>query len=96
MSAKSPRLRVRTPTSSGRSPVTAAISSARSSSSVANAPPTVPWPSSPIRNGCGSDIADGEVLVGLAAHDDPRVAVRDEHDRARAAAPLYVFAIEKP
>ena len=30
ISSKSPRVRVRTPTSSGRSPVTAAISSARS------------------------------------------------------------------
>ena len=43
-----------------------------------------------------SDIADGQVLVGLAAHDDAGVAVRRRTRPARAGWPLYVFAIEKP
>src|SRR5919206_2426099 len=92
MSSKSPRLRVSTPVSSGRRPVTAATSSARSASSAANADPTVPWPSRPTRNGAApvvswgagpppaSDIAGREVGVRLAAHGEPGVAVADEHD----------------
>src|SRR3954468_7661783 len=79
MSSKAPRLRVRTPLSAGRSPVTAATSSARSSRSVANAAPTVPWPSRPTRK--SSDIAHRHVVVGLAPHDEPRVAVAREDDR---------------
>ena len=39
--------------------------------------PTVPWPSSPMRN-CSVDVTGGEVLVGLAPHDDARVAVRQK------------------
>src|SRR5919199_3256757 len=91
MSSKSPRLRVSTPVSCGRRPVTAATSSARSASSAANAEPTGPWPSRPTRNGVAavargagpppaSDIAGGEVGVRLAAHGEPGVAVADEHD----------------
>src|SRR3954471_17349004 len=79
MSSKAPRLRVSTPLSSGRRPVTAATSSARSASSAANADPTVPCPRSPTRK--GSDIAHGHVVVGLAAHHEARVAARDEDDR---------------
>src|SRR4051812_8725009 len=88
MSANSPRLRVSTPVSTGRRPVSAAISSARSSSSVANAPPTVPWPSRPTPN--ASDIAHREVVVGLAAHDEARVAVAHEHDRGARHAVVRV------
>src|SRR3954452_20541264 len=65
-----------TPLSSGRRPVTCATPGARSSSSCANAPPTVPWPSRPTLN-----VAPNEVLVGLAAHADARVAVLGEDDR---------------
>ena len=53
--------------------------------SCSKAAPTVPWPSRPIRNGCGSDIAARQVVVGLAPHHEPRVAVPAEHDRAAAA-----------
>ncbi len=42
MSSKSPRERVSTPHTSGRRPVIRAIASARSSTSAANAEPTVP------------------------------------------------------
>src|SRR3954453_18709419 len=81
ISGKSPRERVRTPVTSGRRPVTAAIASARSAISVSNALPTVPWPSSPTLNVPGM-----EVLEGLAAHDPARVAAGAEHDgRARDA-----------
>src|SRR4051812_15624056 len=75
-SSNVPRERVRTPVSSGRSPVTCSTWSARSRRSSANAAPTVPWPSSPTLNVPGK-----QVLVGLAAHDGPRVAVLDEHHR---------------
>src|SRR5919112_5704256 len=83
ISSNAPRLRVKTPVISGRRPVTAPTSSARSPSSRSNAEPTVPWPSSPMRKARAppSDIAGGEVVVGLAAHDQPRVAVADEDDR---------------
>ena len=47
ISSKSPRERVSTPLTCGRSPVIGTIASARSSSSAAKAPPTVPWPSRP-------------------------------------------------
>src|SRR5919199_3123992 len=82
ISSKVPRLRVSTPLTCGRSPVTPAISSVRSAKSVANALPTVPWPSRPTRNGrAPSDIAHRHVVVGLAPYDEARVAVADEHDR---------------
>ena len=42
------------------------IEPARSSSSRANAAPTVPWPSRPTRN--VSDVSAMQLLVGLAAH----------------------------
>src|SRR3954447_1868737 len=74
ISPKSPRERVSTPLISGLSPVIASTASARSPSSAANAPPTVPWPSSPTLN-----VSAIQVLEGLAAHDDPRVAARAEH-----------------
>src|SRR5215207_5752967 len=81
ISSKSPRERVSTPASSGRSPVTGTIASARSSSSRANADPTVPWPSSPTLNVSGT-----QVLVGLAPHYAARVAARaEDHRRARHA-----------
>ena len=66
-SAKSPRLRVSTPASSGRRPVSAAIASARDSSSSWNAAPTVPWPSSATRNG-PSDVTKRQIVEGLAPH----------------------------
>src|SRR4051794_18992601 len=47
MSPKSPRLRVSTPTTSGRLPVVASIAPARSSISRCSAAPTVPWPRMP-------------------------------------------------
>src|SRR6476659_9210423 len=83
--AKSPRERVSTPVSSGRSPVTAAIASARSASSASNAEPTVPWPSSPTLNVSGI-----EVLEGLAAHDLAGATARAEDDR-RARNAVVVF-----
>src|SRR6185436_12985793 len=81
ISSKSPRERVRTPASSGRSPVMGTIASARSRSSVAKAEPTVPWPSRPTLNVSGT-----QVLVGLAADDDPRAPVAaEQHGRAADA-----------
>src|SRR5258706_15308716 len=80
ISSKSPRLRVSTPLISGRIPVSACTWDARSASNWANAPPTVPCPSRPMRNG-SADIAGEQVLVGLAAHHDARAAVAHEHDR---------------
>src|SRR3954470_13924417 len=77
MSSKSPRDRVKTPDSSGRSPVENSIESARSSSSVWSAPPTVPWPRSPTLN----VVTSRQVLVGLAAHDRARAAVLAEDHR---------------
>src|SRR3954469_15322308 len=82
MSSKDPRERVSTPVSSGRRPVSASTSSARASSSSAKAEPTVPNPSSPTPKRSGMlDVPRQQVLVGLAAHDDPRVAALDHHDR---------------
>ena len=85
ISPKSPSLRVRTPAISGRRPVAASTASARSASSSAKAAPTVPRPSSPMRTGFEplepSDIARGQVLVGLAPDDDARLAVAAEDDR---------------
>src|SRR3954453_9969219 len=75
MSSKVPRERVSTPVSSGRRPVMSSTSSARSSSSPANAEPTVPWPSRPTLN-----VSGNQVLDGLAAHDDPSVAAGGEDD----------------
>src|SRR5919107_741535 len=81
ISSKSPRERVSTPASSGRSPVTGTIASARSRSSVANAEPTVPWPSRPTLNVSGT-----QILVALAADDDPRRPVAaEQHGRAADA-----------
>src|SRR5918994_3524821 len=83
MSSKSPRERVSTPLSRGRSPVIGTIESARCSSSCANADPTVPWPSSPTLNVSGT-----ELLVGLAADDGARLAAAAEHDRRGPGAPV--------
>src|SRR4051812_49935702 len=81
MSSNVPRERVSTPVSSGRRPVTCSTPGARACSSSANAPPTVPWPSRPTLN-----VAGNQVLEGLAAHDEPRVAAGGEDDgRARHA-----------
>src|SRR5689334_18179334 len=81
ISSKSPRERVSTPAICGLKPVMWAIASARSASSVSNAAPTVPWPSRPTLYVSGI-----QVLVGLAADDEPRLAVGAEHDgRARDA-----------
>src|SRR4051812_29641585 len=52
-----------------------AIASARSASSCSNAAPTVPWPSRPTLY-----VSAIEVLVGLAADDDPCAAAGAEHD----------------
>src|SRR4051812_38615477 len=80
--SKSPSERFRTPVRSGRRPVAAATASARSASSSANALPTVPRPSRPIRT--GSLIPCGQVLVGLAPDDDARVAsAAEDHRRPR-------------
>src|ERR1700722_562476 len=96
ISSKLPRERVRMPLITGRWPLKRAISSARSSSSTANAAPTVPWPSRPTRNSGASpapseacslaDIACGQILVALAPDDDTRVAVlAEDHRRTRDA-----------
>src|SRR3954469_5536719 len=77
MSSKSPRERVKTPDSSGRMPVENSIESARSSSRLWNALPTVPWPRSPTLN----VVTSSQVLVGLAAHDRAGLTVRAEDDR---------------
>src|SRR3954451_4912590 len=80
MSSKSPLERVKTPDNSGRMPVENSIESARSSSSVWNALPTVPWPRSPTLK----LVTSSQVLVGLAAHDRARVAVAaEDHRRPR-------------
>src|SRR3954451_10672519 len=81
MSSDVPRERVSTPLISGRSPVTCSTASARVASSSANADPTVPWPSRPTLN-----VAGNQVLEGLAADDEARVAAGGEDDgRARDA-----------
>src|SRR3954470_2654384 len=80
MSSKSPRDRVKTPDNSGRRPVENSIESARSSSSVWNELPTVPWPRSPTLK----VVTRSQVLVRLAADDGPRLAVlAEDHRRAR-------------
>src|SRR5215213_1167777 len=79
-SSKSPWLRVSTPAISGRIPVDASIAPARSSSSSANAPPTVPRPRSPTLK----DVTRGQVVEGLAPHDDAGVAVLAEDHRRPA------------
>src|SRR3954467_11657399 len=79
ISSKSPRLRVSTPTTSGRRTTVASIASARSSTSSANAEPTVPWPSRPTLK----LVTGGQVLVGLVSHDDSGVAgAAEDHRRA--------------
>src|SRR4051794_10406351 len=62
-----------------------AIASARSASSVSNAAPTVPYPSSPTLYVSGI-----EVLVGLAADDDPCAPAGAEHDRRARDAVVVV------
>src|SRR5579859_3824672 len=96
ISAKSPRERVSTPPTTGRRPLKRSISLARSSSSVANAAPTVPCPSRPTRNGTWplasrslADIARRELLHGLAPDYHARVAVADE-DHGRPRDPVVV------
>src|SRR5436190_21560115 len=80
MSSKSPRERVKTPDNSGRMPVENATASARSSSRVRNALPTVPWPRSPTLN----VVTSRQVLVGLAADDHARLPVSaEDHRRPR-------------
>src|SRR3954451_17752297 len=85
ISSKSPRDRVSTPLTSGRQPVMWAIASARSASSASNAAPTVPWPSRPTLYVSGI-----QVLVGLAADDEPPVAAGAEHDRGPRNAVVVV------
>src|SRR3954468_14922500 len=85
ISSKSPRERVSTPLISGLKPVMWAIASARSASSASNAAPTVPWPSRPTLYVSGI-----QVLVGLAADDDPRVATGAEHHRRARDAVVVV------
>src|SRR3954467_4081478 len=87
MSSKSPRLRVSTPTTSGRIPVVAWMESARCSISSCSAEPTVPRPSRPTQNGPpGSGVTGREVVVGLAAYHDASVAARaEDHRRPRDA-----------
>src|SRR4051812_25410603 len=83
MSSKSPRLRVSTPTTSGRLPVVASIAPARCSISSWRADPTVPWPSRPTLK---LDVTEREVVVGLAANHDASVAAgAEDHGRARDA-----------
>src|SRR3954447_11500761 len=78
MSSKSPRDRVKTPDNSGRIPVENSIESARSSSSVWNELPTVPWPRSPTLK----VVTSRQVLVGLAAHDSAGLTVlTEDHGR---------------
>src|SRR4051812_22408068 len=62
-----------------------AIASARSASSASNAAPTVPWPSRPTLYVSGI-----QVLVGLAADDDPGAAAGAEHDRRARDAVVVV------
>src|SRR6478609_5899305 len=81
ISSKSPRERVSTPVTSGRRPVMCSTASARSLSSRSNAAPTVPWPSRPTLY-----VSPIQVLIGLAADDEPRLALAAEHHgRARDA-----------
>src|SRR4051794_40683203 len=85
MSSKSPRELVSTPEISGRMPTSAAIASARLSSSSWNAEPTVPCPSRPTRNGPpASGVTEAEVLVVLAPHHHASVPVlAEDHRRPR-------------
>ncbi len=85
----------------GRRPLKRSISPARSSSSCANAEPTVPWPSSPTLEAAGSpraasDIACGQILEALAPDDDARVAVGGRRSRAGGARRCSCCAIAKP
>src|SRR3712207_2398519 len=86
MSSKLPSERLSTPETSGRSPVMGTIASARSASSSANAPPTVPRPRTPTRKTGSADMAGHQVVVGLAADDHAGVTVAaEDHGRARQA-----------
>src|SRR4051794_19446458 len=62
-----------------------AIAPARSASSASNAAPTVPYPSRPTLY-----VSAIQVLVGLAADDDPRAAAGAEHDRRARDAVVVV------
>src|SRR3954462_15922893 len=84
-SSKVPRERVSTPLSSGRRPVMCSTPGARACSSWAKAAPTVPWPSRPTLN-----VAGNQVLEGLAAHDEPRVAAGGEDDGGARRAVVVV------
>src|SRR4051812_24940789 len=87
ISGKSPRERVSTPLTAGRIPVVASTAPPRCSISWCSAPPTVPWPSSPTLKMVDSRTEEStiyvtrrQVLVGLAAHDHPCLAVAAEDD----------------
>src|SRR3954451_15318418 len=84
-SSKLPRERVSTPVISGRMPVIGTNASARSASSASNAAPTVPWPSRPTLYVSGI-----QVLVGLAADDEPPLAAGAAHDRGPRDAVVVV------
>src|SRR4051812_46537868 len=62
-----------------------AIAPARSASSASNTAPTVPYPSRPTLY-----VSAIQVLVGLAADDDPRAAAGAEHDRRARDAVVVV------
>ena len=89
ISSKSPSLRRRTPATSGRRPVTSStIVGALRRAARAKAPPTVPVPEERRRRtGLGHHTSRADqVVVGLAADDDPRLAVAaEDHRRPRHA-----------
>src|SRR6202035_835554 len=81
ISSKLPRVRVSTPPITGRRPLKRSISPALSSSSSANAEPTVPKPSRPTLKG-SDGIARGQVLEALAPHHNARVTLlAEDHGR---------------
>ena len=79
MSSKSPLLRVSTLESSGWSPHLRLDRAGAPRGALANAEPTVPWPSSPTRK--GHRHPGPQVRVGLAANDHAGVAVTAEEHR---------------
>ena len=85
--SKSPRERVSTPAISGRSPVTCAIcvGALRQQLGEGRADRAVAEQADRKRRcGLSSDVTGGQIVVGLAAHDDARVAVlAEDHRRAR-------------
>ncbi len=86
ISSKLPRERVSTPPRTGRRPLKRSISPARSSSSVAKAPPTVPWPSSPtVNSGAGISGGPGVRQRILVARD--RSSKLSRRTTARASPP---------